>query len=168
MTDLPQKRPWSAALAHSLNEPVIAIVMGVSGLDIAWAIGHATNGSAITPAAFATSWRGLHLIAGFAIFAFGGGLFVVPSFAAVQAWSAPAERARVIAAGNILQAGFMVVGSLFVAALQAAGLSIAWIFFGLAIASFAMIFFVLGKWDKQGVRDFDAHKEPASGMRCTQ
>jgi acyl-[acyl-carrier-protein]-phospholipid O-acyltransferase / long-chain-fatty-acid--[acyl-carrier-protein] ligase len=136
--------------------PIGAIVMGISGLDIAWAIGHATTGSGITPSAFLSSFSGLHIIADFAIFAFGGGLFVVPSFAAVQAWSAPSERARVIAAGNILQAAFMVVGSLFVAALQSAGLSIAWIFFGLAIASFGSIFFVLSKWGKEGVRDFGA------------
>ena len=136
--------------------PIGAIVMGLSGLDIAWAIGHATTGSGITPAAFAASFSGLRMIADFAIFAFGGGLFVVPSFAAVQAWSAPSERARVIAAGNILQAGFMVVGSLFVALLQAAGLSIAWIFVGLALASFGSVFFVLGKWGKEGVRDFGA------------
>lgn len=31
MTDLPQRRPWSAALAYRLDGPVIAIVMGVSG-----------------------------------------------------------------------------------------------------------------------------------------
>jgi acyl-[acyl-carrier-protein]-phospholipid O-acyltransferase / long-chain-fatty-acid--[acyl-carrier-protein] ligase len=134
--------------------PIGAIVMGVFGLDIAWAVGHATTGSGITPAAFATSFSGLRLIADFALFAFGGGLFVVPSFAAVQAWSAPSERARVIAAGNILQAGFMVVGSLFVAVLQAARLPMAWIFFGLALASFGSVFFVLGKWGKEGVRDF--------------
>ena len=136
--------------------PIGAIVMGIAGLDIAWAVGHATHASAIGPATFITSFDGMHFVAAFAIFAFGGGLFVVPSFAAVQAWSAPSERARVIAAGNILQAGFMVVGSLFVAALQAAGLSIAWIFFGLAAASFGSIFFVLGKWGKEGVRDFGA------------
>jgi acyl-[acyl-carrier-protein]-phospholipid O-acyltransferase/long-chain-fatty-acid--[acyl-carrier-protein] ligase len=136
--------------------PIGAIVMGISGLDIAWAIGHATTGSGITPTAFAASFSGLRMIADFAIFAFGGGLFVVPSFAAVQAWSAPSERARVIAAGNILQAGFMVVGSLFVALLQAAGLPIAWIFVGLALASFGSVFFVLGKWGKEGVRDFGA------------
>jgi acyl-[acyl-carrier-protein]-phospholipid O-acyltransferase/long-chain-fatty-acid--[acyl-carrier-protein] ligase len=136
--------------------PIGAIVMGISGLDIAWAVGHATVGTDITPAAFITSFSGMRMIADFAIFAFGGGLFVVPSFAAVQAWSAPSERARVIAAGNILQAGFMVVGSLFVALLQAAGFSIAWIFVGLALASFGSVFFVLGKWGKEGVRDFGA------------
>ena len=136
--------------------PIGAIVMGISGVDIAWAIGHAVSGSDITPAAFIASLTGMRLIADFVIFAFGGGLFVVPSFAAVQAWSPVSERARVIAAGNILQAGFMVVGSLFVALLQTAGLAISWIFFGLAVACFGSVWFVLGKWGKEGVRDFGA------------
>jgi len=136
--------------------PIGAILMGVVGLDLAWAIGTTTTGTAITPSAFISSWAGFHMLADFALFAFGGGLFVVPSFAAVQAWSAPSERARVIAAGNVLQAAFMVVGSLIVAGLQAAGLSIAWIFFGLALASFGSVWFVLNKWGREGVRDFGA------------
>src|SRR5215475_1448732 len=84
--------------------PIGAIVMGIMGLDLAWTIGVATTGNGVPPVAFATSFSGLRLLIDFAIFAFGGGLFVVPSFAAVQAWSAPSERARVIAAGNVLQA----------------------------------------------------------------
>jgi acyl-[acyl-carrier-protein]-phospholipid O-acyltransferase / long-chain-fatty-acid--[acyl-carrier-protein] ligase len=40
--------------------------------------------------------------------------------------------------------------------LQSAGLPIAWIFFGLAIASFVAVWFVLTKWGKEGVRDFGA------------
>ncbi len=129
--------------------PIGAVVMGLSGLDIAWGIGHATSGSAVTAIALITSVSGARLIADFAIFAFGGGLFVVPSFAAVQAWSAPSQRARVIAAGNVLQAAFMVVGSLFVAGLQAAGLAISWIFLGLAIASLGSAWFVFSKWGKE-------------------
>lgn len=136
--------------------PIGAIIMGFVGLDLAWAIGTTTTGSEITSSAFISSWSGMHMLIDFAVFAFGGGLFVVPSFAAVQAWSAPSERARVIAAGNILQAAFMVVGSLGVAALQAAGLPIAWVFFGLAIASFGSVWFVLNKWGREGVRDFGA------------
>ena len=133
--------------------PIGAVVMGIMGLDLALAIGHTTAGNGIPPVAFATSLSGLHMLVDFAVFAFGGGLFVVPAFAAVQAWSAPSERARVIAAGNVLQAAFMVVGSLFVAALQGAGLPIAWIFFGLAFASFGSVWFVMSKWGKEGVRD---------------
>jgi acyl-[acyl-carrier-protein]-phospholipid O-acyltransferase/long-chain-fatty-acid--[acyl-carrier-protein] ligase len=133
--------------------PLGGIVMGVVGLDLAWAIGHAAHGSDVTPMPFATSVDGFRMLADFFVFAFGGGLFVVPSFAAVQAWSAPSERARVIAAGNVLQAAFMVVGSLFVAMLQAAGLAVAWIFLGLALASFGVVWFVLATWGKEGVRD---------------
>src|SRR6202012_3378634 len=136
--------------------PIGAIIMGVVGLDLALAIGHTVRGTDITPLAYVTTFAGFRMLLDFAVFAFGGGLFVVPAFAAVQAWSAPAERARVIAAGNVLQAAFMVAGSLFVALVQAAGLPIAWIFFGIAIASFGAVWFVLSKWGKEGVRDFGA------------
>ncbi len=134
--------------------PIGAIMMGFAGLDLAWAIGVTAKGQDITAADFATSFAGLRMLVDFVAFAFGGGLFVVPSFAAVQAWSAPSERARIIAAGNVLQAAFMVAGSLFVALLQAGGLHIGWIFFGLGVASFGAVWFVLTKWGKEGVRDF--------------
>ena len=136
--------------------PLGAIVMGLVGLDLAWAIGRSVHGSDVTPWAFAASWTGFRMLVDFFVFAFGGGLFVVPSFAAVQAWSAPSERARVIAAGNVLQAAFMVVGSLGVALLQAVGLAVAWIFFGIAILSFAAVWFVLATWGKEGARDLGA------------
>ncbi|MGO4716654.1 acyl-[ACP]--phospholipid O-acyltransferase [Bradyrhizobium sp. 2TAF24] len=136
--------------------PLGGIVMGLVGLDLAWTIGHAAAGNDIHPLAFATSGTGLHILVDFFIFAIGGGLFVVPSFAAVQAWSAAAERARVIAAGNVMSAAFMVVASLGVALLQSAGLAVAWIFFGLAVASFAVTVFVMRKWGEAGVRDLGA------------
>src|ERR1700739_447518 len=136
--------------------PIGAIIMGIVGLDLALAIAQTAHGTDVTLARFVTSLSSLRMLIDFAIFAFGGGLFVVPSFAAVQAWSAPPERARVIAAGNVLQAAFIVVGSLFVAFLQSQGLPIAWIFFGLGIASFGAVWFVLSKWGKEGVRDFGA------------
>lgn len=134
--------------------PIGAIVMGIIGLDLAWTIAATLPGKDITASAFATSLGGVHMLVDFFLFAFGGGLFVVPAFAAVQAWTAPSERARIIAAGNILQAGFMVVGAVFVGVLQSIGLPIAWIFLGLAIASFGTVWFVLRKWGKEGVRDF--------------
>jgi len=136
--------------------PIGAIVMGIVGIDLAWAIGTITSGHNISPFDFAASITGLRMLFDFALLAFGGGLFVVPSFAAVQAWAAPSERARVIAAGNVLQAAFIVAGSLFVALLQKAGLYISWIFFGLGVASFGALWFVMSKWGKEGVRDFGA------------
>ncbi len=69
-------------------------------------------------AAFFTSAAGLRIAADVAGMAAAGGLYVVPLFAAVQA-EAPAERrARIIAAINILNAIFMVAGTLAIAFLQ--------------------------------------------------
>ena len=60
-------------------------------------------------------------LAGLAI---SGGLYIVPTFAAVQAWAGADRRARVIAAVNVLNAAFMVGGTIVVALLQLAlGLS---------------------------------------------
>lgn len=53
-----------------------------------------------------------------------GGFFIVPLYALVQLRSADAHRARIIAANNILNALFMVVGALGAGALLGAGLSI--------------------------------------------
>jgi acyl-[acyl-carrier-protein]-phospholipid O-acyltransferase/long-chain-fatty-acid--[acyl-carrier-protein] ligase len=151
---------FAASLSHVRPNlalvPIGAIMMGLAGIDLAWAISATTAGHDISALDFATSFAGLRMLVDFSAFAFGGGLFVVPSFAAVQAWSAPSERARIIAAGNVLQAAFMVVGSLFVALLQAGGLHVGWIFLGLGVASFGAAWFVLRKWGKEGVRDFGA------------
>jgi hypothetical protein len=53
-----------------------------------------------------------------------GGFFIVPLYALVQLRSSPEHRARIIAANNILNALFMVVGALGAASLLGAGLSI--------------------------------------------
>ena len=53
-----------------------------------------------------------------------GGLFIVPLYALMQVRSAPAQRARIVAANNILNALFMVVGALGAGALLSNGLSI--------------------------------------------
>ena len=70
-------------------------------------------------------------LAGLAI---AGAFLVVPTFAAVQAWAPEDRRARVVAAVNVVSAGFMTVGGGLVAVIQAAGVSIAAILLGLAAA----------------------------------
>jgi 1-acyl-sn-glycerol-3-phosphate acyltransferase len=57
-----------------------------------------------------------------------GGFFIVPLYALVQIRSAPAHRARIIAANNIVNALFMVVGALAAGAALSAGLSIPQLF----------------------------------------
>src|SRR5262249_36564795 len=83
-----------------------------------------------------------------------GGLMIVPSFAAIQAWAAPERRARVVAAVNVLNAALMVGGTLVVAFLQKAGVPVPVLFFGIAaVVLFAAIW--IGKTLPTGAfRDF--------------
>ncbi|WP_316860439.1 acyl-[ACP]--phospholipid O-acyltransferase [uncultured Cohaesibacter sp.] len=67
--------------------------------------------------------------------AISGALLVVPAFTAVQSWARRDHRARVVAAVNILNAGFIVVSGLVVALIQSLGLSFSHIFISLAIAN---------------------------------
>jgi acyl-[acyl-carrier-protein]-phospholipid O-acyltransferase/long-chain-fatty-acid--[acyl-carrier-protein] ligase len=97
------------------------------------------------------------MLADFFLFAVGGGLFVVPSFAAgpglVRAvGTGPRDRGRQRAAGR-LHGGRLAARR---ADCRRLGLPVAWIFFGLAIASFGSVWFVLNKWGREGVRDFGA------------
>ena len=71
-------------------------------------------------------------LAGLAI---AGGLYIVPTFAAVQAWAGADRRARVIASVNVLNAAFMVGGTVAVALLQAAGVTTAMLFIIIGVAT---------------------------------
>lgn len=64
--------------------------------------------------------------------AIAGGLYVVPVFAALQTWAPVEARARVVAAVNVLNAFFMTISALAVAALQTAGVSMAAIWVAVA------------------------------------
>lgn len=64
-----------------------------------------------------------------------GGFFIVPLYALVQLRSAPEQRARIIAANNIVNALFMVVGALGAGALLGGGLSIPALFGCAALAN---------------------------------
>ena len=73
-----------------------------------------------------------------------GGFFIVPLYALVQVRSAEAQRARIIAANNILNALFMVVGALGAAALLGAGLSIPALFGIAALLNAAVAIYIYG------------------------
>src|SRR6478752_5461276 len=102
-----------------------AIGLGAFAIDLGWTT-YATP-PAIVPAGVGEvfgSVRGLRVMVDLAGLAISGGLYIVPTFAAVQAWAGADRRARVIAAVNVLNAAFMVGGTIVVALLQLAlGLS---------------------------------------------
>src|SRR6202000_3186674 len=89
-------------------------------------------------AAVFSSSRGLRVAIDLAGLAIAGGLFIVPVFAAVQAWAGADRRARVIAGVNVLNAGFMVGAGIAVALMQAAGLGTSGVFLLLGFLSLAV------------------------------
>ncbi len=73
-----------------------------------------------------------------------GGFFIVPLYALVQTRSEASHRARIIAANNIVNALFMVVGALAAAALLEAGLSIPALFGVAALLNAAVAIYIYG------------------------
>ena len=91
--------------------------------------------SPIDFAHYFSSPRSIHIAIDLAGLAIAGGLFIVPTFAAVQAWAGPDHRARVVAAVNVLNAAFMVVGAVFFGLLQTLGLSVPFLFVLIGVAN---------------------------------
>lgn len=134
--------------------PIGALLMGLFLLDLAWvASGLHPAATPITPTDVVTSVTGLHLLVDLAGVAVAGGLFIVPSFAAVQAWSPVERRSRVIAGCNVLSAAFMTAVGILIAALQFAKISVAFLYAGLGIANVVVMALVLRAWGAEGVKD---------------
>src|SRR5215472_17276593 len=111
---------WLASGRIILLPTVIgAVLLGLCSLDFALVSAEVPSLSTLVGprAVFASArgWRAAMDLLGLAI---AGGLFVVPTFAAVQAWAGAERRARVVAAVNVLNAAFMVAGAAIVAAAQ--------------------------------------------------
>ena len=128
---------WLAAGRIILLPTVIgAFLLGVFALDLGWS----TMGVAPIPNlsgffALFGAWRGIRLAIDLSGLAIAGGLFIVPVFAAVQAWAGADRRARVVAAVNVLNAAFMTGSALIVALLQAAGMTTSDLFLLLGVCS---------------------------------
>ncbi|MCX7166039.1 MAG: MFS transporter [Rhodocyclales bacterium] len=87
------------------------------------------------------TWRVLIDLSLIGIF---GSFFIVPLYALVQQRSHPEHRARIIAANNIMNALFMVVGALAASGMLAAGLSIPMLFAVAAVCNAAVAVFIYG------------------------
>ncbi|WP_199091904.1 acyl-[ACP]--phospholipid O-acyltransferase [Bosea sp. ASV33] len=138
-----------------LPVPVAGIVMGLFALDLGWAVSGivAHQPAQDLDAFFATSsaWRVGIDLAGLAI---AGGIFIVPSFAATQAWAPAEKRARIVAAVNVLSAAFMVAGAAVVALLQAAGLTLSHLFMLIGAMTVAASVWIFRTLPTNPVSDF--------------
>jgi MFS family permease len=111
-----------------------AVLLGVFALDLGVVLMVFD-----TPPGLHGPWEVLNSILGSAVaidlfgLAVAGGLFIVPVFAAVQAWAGPAFRARTIAAVNILNAAFMTGSTVVVAVMQSLGATLPVLFVGLGV-----------------------------------
>ncbi|HTR13050.1 MAG TPA: MFS transporter, partial [Roseiarcus sp.] len=139
----------AAALSHGRIElapaPFLLLAMAALAIDL----GLATNGMAtaqreVPLTEFFSSGFGLRVALEIFAYSAAAGLFVVPIFAAIQAWAGEDRRARVIGAVNALNYIFMIGGSLVtMALLEVAGLTepMALVVLGVANALAAVYFF---------------------------
>jgi acyl-[acyl-carrier-protein]-phospholipid O-acyltransferase/long-chain-fatty-acid--[acyl-carrier-protein] ligase len=131
-----------------------AALLGLFALDLAWtSSGAPATTIALGPAAVFGTARGWHAFVDFFGLAAAGGLYVVPAFAAVQAWAGTDRRARVVAAVNVLSAAFMVAGSVVLALAQRAGVSFSAAFAGIGIACLIVSVAIIRTMPTSGVAD---------------
>ena len=107
----------AAVIAHGRfllkPAPYLLIVLAALFVDVGLTTGALPEATTqVDLAAFFTSASGLHVALAVVAISAVAGLFVVPIFAAVQAWAGEDRRARVIGAVNTLNAIYMVAGSL--------------------------------------------------------
>ena len=113
-----------------------AVLLGSFALDLGIAtLGVGSPQTLQGPAAVLSSGLGLRAAIDLCGLAIAGGLFVVPAFAAVQAWSNAGYRARTIAAVNVLNAAFMTGATVVVAIMQKYGVTVPALFALIGVAT---------------------------------
>ncbi|MEA2907703.1 MAG: acyl-[acyl-carrier-protein]-phospholipid O-acyltransferase [Alphaproteobacteria bacterium] len=122
-----------------------AVLLGLFAIDLGWATwGVVPARQGLGVAEVFGSGRGIRIAVDLAGLAIAGGLYIVPTFAAVQAWAGADRRARVIAGVNVLNAAFMAGSAIIVALLQAAGFRTPALFALLGTGSL-LVAFAIGK-----------------------
>jgi acyl-[acyl-carrier-protein]-phospholipid O-acyltransferase / long-chain-fatty-acid--[acyl-carrier-protein] ligase len=148
----------AAWLAHGriilLPTLIGGVLLGLFAIDLGATTYAATPAHALTVWTMFTSAKALHVAVDLAGLAIGGGLFIVPTFTAVQAWAGVDRRARVVAAVNVLNAAFMVVGALALGALQLAGVRTPMLFLLIGAANFLVAIAIGRTMPASGLGDF--------------
>jgi acyl-[acyl-carrier-protein]-phospholipid O-acyltransferase / long-chain-fatty-acid--[acyl-carrier-protein] ligase len=113
----------------ALGMAAFAIDLGIAGRGAAPPVA----GGLVGVAGFLSHAAGIRIFGDLLGLAICGGLFVVPLYALIQRLSEEAARARVIAAGNIVNALAMAAAAALTALLLAAGLAISDLYLGLGV-----------------------------------
>ena len=108
--------------------PLGAIGMSVFSVDLYFAARGLPPAAALTLAQFLAQPAHWRVLADLALLSLFAGIYSVPMYALIQIRSQPTHRARIIAANNILNALFMIVSSVGVGAMLAAGFTIPQVF----------------------------------------
>jgi len=124
--------------------PLGSIGMTVFALDLAFASPGSPAPMPLGALALLQHGATWHVLIDLALLGIFGGFFIVPLYALVQQRSNPEHGARIIAANNIMNALFMVVGALSAAGMLAAGLTIPMLFVVAAICNAAVALFIYG------------------------
>ena len=123
--------------------PLGSIGLSLFGIDLFWACRFPESEGLMTLTQFLATSGSVRLMIDFVMIGVFGGLYIVPLFAMVQMRTRPEERARVIAANNIINALFMVLSSLAGAVIiGVAGVSIPVFFLLLALANVAVAVYI--------------------------
>src|SRR5580704_17079835 len=131
-----------------------AVLLGAFAIDLGvTTYGAPAPAGAIDIATMWTSARALHVAVDLAGLAIGGGLFIVPTFTAVQAWAGADRRARVVAAVNVLNAAFMTAAGLAVAVLQHFGITTSTILIGIGVLNLVAAIVILRTMPTSPLRD---------------
>lgn len=128
--------------------PLAALGMAVFAFDL-WLAGNgAANGhadAAILPLPELlmqpSVWR---VLADLLMLAIAGGIYIVPLYTIIQARSDPSERARTVAANNIMNAAFMVISAVAGAGMLALGCTVPEVFLAVAVATLVVAVSICG------------------------
>jgi acyl-[acyl-carrier-protein]-phospholipid O-acyltransferase/long-chain-fatty-acid--[acyl-carrier-protein] ligase len=116
-----------------------AVFLGAFAFDLGAAtFGAGSAPSSQGPASAFASALGIRAAVDLCGLAIAGGLFIVPAFAAVQAWSSADYRARTIAAVNVLNAAFMTGATVAVAIMQMYGVTAPAVLALIGVATFGV------------------------------
>lgn len=147
---------WLSAGRIVLLQAVIGtLISGLACLDLSYTIYHLDSSIIVNNWSQFLSHPGLiRLNIDVALAAMSSSFLVVPGFAALQAWAKDHERARIIAANNILNSAIMAAGAGIMALAFYCGLSLDMVVFSVGILSIIVSFIMLKFLPTNPFRDF--------------